>query len=135
MKKFILAIAIIFSFNAFGQSETKTGTGDKVVTKSLYNTKEKEEIRKKYLKEVDEIGLSPELKTKYLSIVSKYNEKLKVVNKDRKLTQSQLTTEVNKIINEQNEQIKSILTPDEYEKHKLIINRYQNSINYRIENK
>lgn len=131
MKKFVLALAIIFSLNAFAQS----ATNDKVVTKTLYTPKEKEEIRKKFLKEVDEIGLSPEIKTKYLAIVSKFNEKIKVVNKDRKLTQSQFTTKVNKIIKDQNQEIKSILTPDEYAKHKLIINRYQNSIIYRIENK
>lgn len=135
MKKFVLATAIILSLNAFGQSATKPATSDKVVTKTLYTTDEKEDIRKKFLVEVDEIGLSPEIKTKYLAIISKYNDKFKVVNKDRKLTQSQYTTITNKLIKDQNQEIKKIVTPDQYKKHKLIMNRYQNSINYRIENK
>jgi hypothetical protein len=92
MKKFALATAIILSLNAFGQSATKPATSDKVVTKTLYTTDEKEDIRKKFLKEVDEIGLTPEIKTKYLAIISKYNEKFKVVNKDRKLTQKNSNT-------------------------------------------
>ena len=70
-----------------------------------------------------------------MAIISKYNEKFKVVNKDRKLTQSQYTTAANKLIKDQNQEIKKIVTPDQYKKHKLIMNRYQNSINYRIESK
>jgi hypothetical protein len=135
MKKFVLAIAIIFSLNAVGQTATKPATGDKVVTKTLYTPKEKEEIRKRYLKEVDGIGMSPTVKTEYLAIVNKYGDKLIAANKDRKLTQTQATTKVNKLIKDQNQEIKSILTPDQYKKHKMIFNRYQNSINYRIETK
>jgi len=135
MKKYVLAIAIIFSLNAFAQSTTKPATGDKVVTKTLYTPKEKADIQKKFRKEVDEIGMSPELETQYLAIVKKHTDKLRTVNNDRKLTQTQATTKVNKIIKDQNQEIKSILTPDQYKKHKMIINRYQNSINYRIQTK
>lgn len=134
MKKIILAMAIIFSLNIQSQSKPTTPPNDKVVKKALYTPKEKETARKNFLKEVDKIGMSPSVKTKYLAIVDKHTSRLKDANKDRKLTQSQATTNVNKIIKEQNQEIKNILTPDQYKQHKLIINRYQNSINYRIQN-
>jgi hypothetical protein len=133
MKNLIFAIAIIFSVNAFGQSESKPTNGDKVVTKTLYTPKEKEEIKKVTQKEIDGIGMSPEVKTKYTAIIEKSRGRLIDANKSRNLTKTQAKEKVNKIIKEQNQEIKGILTPEQYKKHKLIMNRYQNSINYRIE--
>ncbi|MGL2963978.1 hypothetical protein ACSVH2_09195 [Flavobacterium sp. RSB2_4_14] len=134
MKKLVLALAIIFSLNAIGQTAPKPATGDKVVTKKLYTAKEKEEIKKNYTKEVDAIGMSPEVKAKYTAIIKKYTDKLRDVNRNKDLTQTQATTNVNKIIKDQNQEIKKILTPDQYKQHKIIYNKYQNSINYRIQN-
>ena len=133
MKNIILAIAIFFSFNAFGQSAKKNATVNKPVTNTLYSPKEKEEIKKTFLKEIDQIGMSPVVKTKYLETINKYSEKLKAVNKDKSISNTELTTKANKLIKDQNQEIKKLLTPDQYKKHKIIYNRFQNSINYRIE--
>jgi negative regulator of replication initiation len=133
MKNFILAIAILFSFNAIGQSAKKNTTVNKPVTNTLYSPKEKEEIKKTFLKEIDQIGMSPVVKTKYLETINKYSEKLKAVNKDKSISNTELTTKANKLIKDQNQEIKKLLTPDQYKKHKIIYNRFQNSINYRIE--
>ena len=133
MKNFILAIAILFSFNAIGQSAKKNTTVNKPVTNTLYSPKEKEEIKKTFLKEIDQIGMSPVVKTKYLETINKYSEKLKAVNKDKSVSNTELTTKANKLIKDQNQEIKKLLTPDQYKKHKIIYNRFQNSINYRIE--
>ena len=133
MKNFILAIAILFSFNAFGQSAKKNATVNKPVTNTLYSPKEKEEIKKTFLKEIDQIGMSPVVKTKYLETINNYSEKLKAVNKDKSISNTELTTKANKLIKDQNQEIKKLLTPDQYKKHKIIYNRFQNSINYRIE--
>jgi hypothetical protein len=133
MKNFILAIAILLSFNAFGQSAKKNTTVTKPATNTLYSPKEKEEIKKTFLKEIDQIGMSPVVKTKYLETINKYSEKLKAVNKDKSISNTELTTKANKLIKDQNQEIKKLLTPDQYKKHKIIYNRFQNSINYRIE--
>ena len=85
------------------------------------------------MKEIDQIGMSPVVKTKYLETINKYSEKLKAVNKDKSISNTELTTKANKLIKDQNQEIKKLLTPDQYKKHKIIYNRFQNSINYRIE--
>lgn len=133
MKNIILAIAIFFCFNAFAQSAKKNTSVTKPVTNTLYSPKEKEEIKKTFLKEIDQIGMSPVVKSKYLETINSYSEKLKAVNKDKSVSNTELTTKTNKLIKDQNQEIKKILTPDQYKKHKIIYNRFQNSINYRIE--
>lgn len=142
MKNLFLALTLLLSVNSFCQQKpskpktvttTTTSPNDKVVKKALYTTKEKEKIRKDFLKEIDKIGMSPDVKTKYLAIIDKHTDRLKATNKDRKLTKSQAKYNINKIINQQNSQVQRILTVNQYKKHLSIINRYQNSMIYRVE--
>ena len=134
MKSLFFTLITLFTISSFSQSKPEQKKDDKVVAKPLYTKAEKENARKKFLKEVDEIGLSEDVKTKYTGIVQRHTEKLKNVNRGKNLTQSQLTYSYNKIIKDQNQEIKKILTVEQYKKHKIIINRYQNSIINRVSN-
>ena len=134
MKNYIFIFLLFFSINTFGQTKpTEVSKGDKVVKKALYSKEEKESTRKNFRKEIETIGMSPDVKTKYTAIVEKHIARITTANKDRKMTKSQATDYVNRVIKEQNQEIEAILTSEQYKKHKLIMNRYQNSILYRIQ--
>jgi hypothetical protein len=133
MKKIVLALIILFGLNAHCQTAKKPANSNKAVTNTLYTPKEKEDIKKRFLNEIEEIDMSPTVKSKYLEIINKNSEKLKAINKERSVSQTEISTRANKIIKDQNQEIKKILTPDQYKKHKIIYNKYQNSINYRIQ--
>ena len=131
MKKFILIFALIFSFNSFSQTKP-TSNPDPIVKKALYTKTEKEKSKKHFHQDVEKIGMSPEKKTKYLSIVDKYIGKIIDVNKSRKLTKSQCTNYVNSNFKSLNQDVRRLLPPEQYNKHILIANRFQNSILNRI---
>jgi len=140
MKTIFLILLVAFNITAFGQNKPKTTTppaptnkGEQVVTKPLYTTKEKEKTRKNFIKDVDSIGMSPEIKAQYTAIVKKHWARIEEANKDRNLTKDQATEYVNKVIKDQNLEIQPILTVEQYTKHIYIMNRYHNSVLYRIE--
>lgn len=115
------------------KSTTTTKPGDKVVKKALYTPKEREQTRQNFINEIQQIGMSPAVEAQYEVIVKKHWERIKAANKDRTLTKTEATEYVNRVINEQNSELQAILTPGEYDKHMLIMKRYQNSVLYRIE--
>jgi len=133
MKRLILVLAIIFSINSYSQTEHKKDANEKIVKKALYTEKEKEVIRKNFRSDVAKIKMTPETKTKYLEIIDKNLARIQATNKDRNLTQAQASFNINKIIEQQNNDVKAILSPEQYKKHKMMMDRFQNSMNYRIE--
>ena len=108
-------------------------SGDDVVNKALYTPAERESTRKNFIKEVDQIDMSPEIRAQYTAIVQKHWSRIRTANNERKLTKDQATDYVNRVIREQNSEVNRILTVEQYNKHELIMNRYQNSVLYRIE--
>jgi hypothetical protein len=131
MKKFILLVTLVFSLNSFCQTKP-TSNLDPVLKKALYTKTEKQQSKKNFHQQVDKIGMSPDKKSKYLAIVDKYSSKVTDVNKSRKLTKSQCTNYINTSFQSLNQEIKPLLTPEQYNKHKLIADAFQNSILNRI---
>ena len=135
MKKLVLALIILFSLNTYAQSTKKATNSNKAPSNTLYSTKEKDEIKKRFLNEIEDIEMTSTVKSKYLEIINKNSEKLKAINKDRSISNTEIATRANAIIKNQNQDIIKILTPDQYNKHKIIYNKYQNSINYRVDHR
>src|SRR4030095_16354136 len=95
--------------------------------------KEREQTIQNFTNDIEQIGMSPAIEAQYKAIVKKNWERIIAANKDRTLTKTEATEYVNRVINEQNSELQAILTVGEYDKHMLIMNRYQNSVLYRIE--
>lgn len=111
----------------------KPKSGDQVVDKALYSEKEKEKARKNFYKEIDSIGMSPEVKKEYTAIVKKHWARIQGARKGSKLTKDAATEYVNQVIRDQNSEIQRILNVDQFKKHEVIMDKYQNSVLYRIE--
>lgn len=143
MRNIVLAIALMFCFQPFCQTKpaqsktpqtsSQTKPEEKIVKKALYTDKERAQARKNFAKDVEKIGMKPDVKKQYMAIIDKNAERLRASNKDRKLTKKQATDYVNKVMAEQDQAVKHILTVEQFKKHESITNRYQNSALYRIE--
>lgn len=132
MKKILVVLAILFSLNTFCQTTTPEQSSDKIVSKTLYTKKERKSARKDFLRDVDSLGLTPEVKTQYLDIIQKNVTRMKATNNDNNLTQEQAIQITRDVFRQQNDEVSRILTPDQYRKHMTIVKRYEESIIYRI---
>ena len=144
MKKILYLFVLMISLTGISQTKapakkltpkttTKINNDQKVVTKNLYTIKEKEKIAQNFYKDVEKLGLSPEVKKQYLELVNATSTKLKYINHDRGRTREQIKASSDKIFNDQNIKIKSLLTFKQYQNHLLIYNRLQESIKFRAD--
>lgn len=141
MRKILCLLVIMISLNGISQTKaplkktttTEVNSDQKVVSKNLYTTKEKEKIYKNFYKDVEKLNLSPEVKAKYLNIVKSTDTKLKYINHDKSRTRGQIKASTDKIINDQNLKIKSLLTFEQYQNHLIMFKRLQEGQRSKIE--
>lgn len=132
MKKLVLLACIIFSLNGFSQE--KKSTDQNTIDSALYTNKEKEGLVSNFLTDAyEKLEMTPEVKEKYTETVYETYNKMVALRQNRNLTKRAAKQESKTVFTSQESKLKEILTPEQFEKHKVLFDPIQKSVFFRID--
>lgn len=132
MKKLLLLVCILIGLN--GYSQEKKSNDQSTIDSALYSNKEKEGLVTNFLNEAyEKLEMTPEVKEQYAETVYETYNKMVALRQNRNLTKRAAKQESKTIFTSQEAKLKEILTPEQFEKHRVLFDPIQKSVFFRID--
>lgn len=114
---FFLSIGMLSSYSQNGKSQ-KQMRRDAAKVDTVYTVEERARMGQWLYDRVNEMGLSDDVREEYDAIVfSKIYDMSRLNDKDKDLTDAEIQTQFDNIVDKMNLEVKAILTKDQYINH------------------
>jgi hypothetical protein len=112
----ILLFIVVSTFAQTQEEKQQAGEKNKV---QIFTSGEKDNLQFFFKEQVDKMKLSEDLKDDYYGIILYYSNKMgRIGNKDKGYTEAEKKTKLDAMVIQLNDELKEILTKEQYQIHK-----------------
>lgn len=134
LKQFFVLSFLLISISGFSQQLTEKQKEREQNKVHIFTSEEKDNLQRFYAEEVDKMNLSEEKKEEYYNILLSHTYDMsRLDDKDKDLTETEITKKFNMLHDKMNAKMKALLTPEQYLIHLETFNKILYSVNRKKE--